>query len=178
MTATETAGVVPKSNWNSASGASRSTPLALVDETGTATNATVTWSANGGWKIPVTDRAGDTRMMLGYLDTSTTSISTVTVAGLPSRAYDVYVYVDGDNREFTRTAAYRISGTGIAGTTVNLTDPAYTNFTGTFTQATGANGNYVKFTINAGGFTLTATPISSTNPTLRAPINAIQIVPR
>ena len=178
MTAAETAGVVPKGNWNSATGASRTTPLALVDETGAPTNATLTWSANGGWKIPVTDRPGDTRMMAGYLDTNSTSITTVTFAGLPSRAYDVYVYVDGDNREFARTAAYRISGPGITSTSVNLTDPASTNFTGTFTQAAGSSGNYVKFTINAGGFTLTATPVSGTNPTLRAPINAIQIVPR
>ena len=49
---------------------------------------------------------------------------------------------------------------------------------GTFTQAAGTAGNYVKFTVTAGGFTLTATPISGTNPTLRAPVNAIQIVPR
>jgi hypothetical protein len=178
MTAAETAGVVPKANWNSASGASRTTPLALVDETGAPTNATLTWSANGGWRIPVTDRPGDTRMMAGYLDTNSTSITTLTVAGLPSRAYDVYVYVDGDNREYTRTAAYRISGPGITDTSVTLTDPANTNFSGTFTPAAGTSGNYVKFTITAGGFTLTATPVSGTNPTLRAPINAIQIVPR
>ena len=42
-------GVVAQANWNSATGARETSPLALVDETGAATNATVTWSANGGW---------------------------------------------------------------------------------------------------------------------------------
>jgi hypothetical protein len=178
MAGTETAGVIAQANWNSAAGSTQSSPLALVDATGTATTATVTWSANGGWAIPITDQPGDRRLMRGYLDTNSTSVTTVTVAGLPSGTYDVYVYADGDNREYTRTAAYRISGSGVTETTIDLTDTAYTNFSGTFTQAAGTAGNYVKFTVTAGGFTLTATPISGTNPTLRAPVNAIQIVPR
>jgi hypothetical protein len=52
------------------------------------------------------------------------------------------------------------------------------NFSGTFTQASGTPGNYVKFTIDGDGFTLVATPRTGTNATLRAPVNAIQIVPR
>jgi hypothetical protein len=100
----------------------------------------------------------------------------VTVTGLPPGAYDVYVYADGDNRQYTRTAAYQISGNGITATTVNLTDPANTNFSGAFTQAAGGIGNYVKFSISGAGFTLTATPGTGTNPTLRAPVNAIQII--
>lgn len=178
MAANETAGVVAQANWNSAAGATQSSPLALADASGTATSATVTWSANGGWAIPITDEPGDRRLMRGYLDTNSTSVTTVTVAGLPSGGYDVYVYADGDNRQYTRTAAYRISGSGVTDTTINLTDTGNTNFSGTFTQAAGTAGNYVKFTISAGGFTLTATPVSGTNSTLRAPINAIQIVPR
>jgi hypothetical protein len=52
------------------------------------------------------------------------------------------------------------------------------NFSGTFTQASGTPGNCVKFTIDGDGFTLVATPRTGTNATLRAPVNAIQIVPR
>jgi hypothetical protein len=77
----------------------------------------------------------------------------------------------------TRTAAYRISGSGITTTSVNATDAANTNFTATFTQASSSAGNYVKFTVTAAGFTITATPGTSTG-TRRAPVNAIQIVPR
>ena len=75
-----------------------------------------------------------------------------------------------------RTGAYRISGAGITATTINLTDAANTNFNATFTQATNSTGNYVKFSVAASGFTLTATPGASTG-TRRAPVNAVQIVP-
>lgn len=178
MAPAETAGVVPKSHWNQASGSTRSTPLALVDDTGAATSAAVTWTANGTWMTPITDQAGNRRMMKGYLDTSSTSTTTVTVTGLPSGAYDVYVYADGHNYDFWRTAAYRISGAGVTPTTINLTDPASTNFDATFVAASGSNGNYVKFSVNATGFTLTATPGSGGNASLRAPVNGIQIVPK
>ena len=65
MGAAESAGVVAKANWNNATGASRSTPLALIDETGAATGATVTWSSNNLWNTPITDQAGNRRMMKG-----------------------------------------------------------------------------------------------------------------
>jgi hypothetical protein len=176
MGASESAGVLPKSNWNNATGPSRTTALALVDETGGPSGAVVTWTSNSTWRTPITDQAGNPRLMRGYLDSSDTSVTTVTVAGLPNAAYDVYVYADGDNGSTARTAAYRISGAGITTTTINLTDTANTNFSSTFTQATNSAGNYVKFSIVASGFTLTATPGASTS-SKRAPVNAVQIVP-
>jgi hypothetical protein len=178
MAADESAGVVVQANWNSAAGAVRTTPLALSDAAGAATGASVTWTANGAWAVPVTDAPGDVRLMRGYLDTSSSSVTTVTVSGLPARGYDVYVYADGDNRDFTRAASYQLSAAGGASYETGLTDQAQTNFSGTFVQATGGAGNYVKFSFSGAGFTLTATPVSGTNTTLRAPINAIQIVPR
>lgn len=173
----DSAGVVAQVNWNTAAGAVRTAPLALVDAAGAATAASVTWSANGGWAVPITDAAGDMRLMRGYLDTSSSSVSSVTVSGLPAGTYDVYVYADGDNRGYTRSAIYRLTA-GSTALDVTLTDPANTNFSGTFVQAAGGAGNYVKFTISGGGFTLTATPSSASTTTRRAPINAIQIVPR
>jgi len=105
--------------------------------------------------------------------------TTVTVSGLPtnSAGYDVYVYADGDNPA-TKTGGYQISGTGITTTSVNLTDVATTDFNGTFTQANNSNGNYVKFTVTATGFTITATPGAAADGFPRAPVNGIQIVPR
>ncbi len=47
------------------------------------------------------------------------------------------------------------------------------NYNATFTQGS----NYVKFTITGTGFTLTATPGTSTDSYPRAPVNGIQIVP-
>jgi hypothetical protein len=178
MAAAETAGVVSKSHWNNASGDSSGTPLPLVNDAGAATAATITWTSAGVWQTPVVDQAGNRRMMQGYLDTTSTSTTTIAVSGLAQGNYDVYVYADGDNRGYARTAAYTISGPGITATTIRLTDAANATFSTAFTQAASSNGNYVKFKISATGFTLTATPVSGTNATLRAPVNGIQIVPR
>jgi hypothetical protein len=178
MGSAEVAGVVAQSNWNDAAGPSSTTPLALVNQAGSGSGATVTWSTNGTWELPITDTAGNNRMMRGYLDT-VGGVTTVTVAGLPANpgGYQVYVYADGDNGSATRTGAYQISGTGITTTSVNLTDAANTNFSGTFSQANNSAGNYVLFSITATGFTITATPGASTDAYPRAPVNAIQIVP-
>jgi hypothetical protein len=177
MGSAEVAGVVAKPNWNNANGLTNTTGQALVDESGTATGAKIIWNTNGIWNLSVTDTAGSMRMMRGYLDT-VGGITTVTVSGLSanSAGYDVYVYADGDNSA-TRTGAYQISGAGITTTSVNLTDVANTDFSGSFTQANNSNGNYVKFTITATGFMITATPGAAADGTARAPVNGIQIVP-
>ena len=176
--ASEIAGVVPITHWNNAAAAVRTTPLGLTNQAGDPTAATVTWTANGVWTTPIVDQPGNARLMKGYLDTSTTSTTTVTVAGLSPGAYDVYVYMDGDNHEFTRTGIYTLAPSGGTATTVKATDVAYVNFSGSFTRAADSSGNYVKFTIVGGGFTLTASPGASTNTTRRAPVNAIEIVPQ
>jgi hypothetical protein len=180
MASAEVAGVVAQSNWNDAVGTSSAAPLVLLDQTGASSGATVTWSTNGIYKLPITDTAGSNRLMRGYLD-AVAGTTTVTVAGLPVNAggYNVYVYSDGDNASATRTGTYQISGLGLTTTSVNLTDAANTNFGGTFTPGNNSNGNYVLFTITAAatGFTITATPGASTDAFSRAPLNAIQLVP-
>lgn len=176
MAAGDIAGVVPKSHWNNAAGAKSSAPLPLIDDAGTLRTATVSWNASGVWLTPIVDQPGNPRLMKGYLNNANTTVTTVTVAGLATADYDVYVYVDGDNKVSTRNATYTISGTGITTTSIGLTDAPSTNFSGTFKQALNSSGNYVKFRINANGFTLTAKPGSSTDAYVRAPINAIQIV--
>ena len=178
MAATEMAGVVAKANWNNAAGAARAAPLPLIDEAGTGTTATIVWNANNIWATPITDQPGNRRMMKGYLDTSTTSVTTITVPGLDNRDYDVYVYADGDNRTFSRSAAYTVSGPGIATTTVTLIDQANTNFAGTLIPADNSAGNYIRFSVTGTAFTLTAAPLTGGNATLRAPVNAMQIVPK
>jgi hypothetical protein len=181
MGSTEVAGISAQSNWNNASGMSSAAPLVLVNQSGASSGATVTWNTNGLYDLPISDTPGNYRMMRGYLDT-VGGITTVTVAGLPSSAggYNVYVYADGDNGGGTRTGAYQISGAGISTSSVNLTDAASTNFSGSFTQANNSNGNYVLFSITnaATGFTITATPGATTDSYPRAPLNAIQIVPQ
>jgi hypothetical protein len=177
MASSEIGGVVARSRWNAASGANRTTPLALVDESGTVTGASVTWTSDATEATGINDQAGNFRLMKGYVESRGTRTVRVVVTGLAAATYDVYVYVDGANSSSRRTATYRISGTGITTTSTAVTDAAYTNFAGSFTRAQNSVGNYARFTVTASAFTITATPGSSSNYYMRAPVNAIQIVP-
>jgi hypothetical protein len=82
MGASEVAGVVAKSNWNNASGASSSAAMGLVDETGTAT--TGDGELEVGQRVVAADHGstGDARMKEGYLDTGSGNTTTVTVSSL------------------------------------------------------------------------------------------------
>src|ERR1700686_1738130 len=103
MASSESAGVVAKANWNEAAGANSSSPLSLLDETGAATGATVSWTSDNVWSTPIADVAGNSRMMRGYLDTGDANPSTVNVSGLAAGTYDIYVYTDGDNAVYSHT---------------------------------------------------------------------------
>ena len=180
MASTETAGVVGKTHWNELATAASSSPVALMNENGVSTGATVTWKADNNWMLPITDSPGNVRMMKGYLDNSGGHPTTVTMANLPASAtgYDVYVYTQGDNGGVTRTATFQLSGSGVSTTAVSVTDLANSPFKGVFTQANNSAGNYVKFSaITATAFTLTATSGTSTDTAKRAPVNGLQIVP-
>jgi hypothetical protein len=182
MTATETAGVKLAANWNGA--ASITGTLAnLRQSDGTVTTATVTWSSPatagnpGEWTNGYADAPGDTRMMNGYLDpSSSTSPATVKVGGLPAHiaaGYDVYVYALGDlPGASTRTYLYAIGNTTV---TVSQTGPSPSTFPGQTLAPAGGAGSYVVFhNVSGTTFTLTATP--GTGPQTRAPVNGIQIV--
>ena len=74
-------------NWNNAN-EPRSTPQRLVDETGTSTTAAIVWRANGVWMTSISDQPGNRRMMKGNLDTSSTSVTTLSATGLLARDHD------------------------------------------------------------------------------------------
>jgi len=180
MAASETAGVIPESNWNNFAGLS-ATSQPLVDSTGAGTTATLTFNDPKSFSATgIANTAGNNRMMKFYLDSSTNTTTTVTVSGLPadSNGYKVYVYFDGNNTE-TREGQYTISGTGITTTIINGFDNANVDFSGTFTQANNNAGNYVLFTIgNVSAFNLSATAVNNGAVYPRGPLNGIQIVPQ
>ncbi len=178
MAASDVAGTVPRSHWNSAPGAAQSTPLSLVDEKGAGTGATLTWAASGVWSLPSVPATEDGRMMSGYLD-AVGANTIIRVAGLPASAggYDVLVYLDGDNGGATRNGIYQISGTGVTTTSITAIDAGGANFTGAFAQAASSKGNYVRFHLSANGFNLTAIPSTTSDAYPRAPVNGMQIVP-
>jgi hypothetical protein len=178
MGGSESAGVVPETNWNNAVGSSGS-GLVLNDASGNASVAVAAWLANGVYNTAVPDIAGNDRMMRNYLDTGDTTTTIVMVNGLPANTggWNVYVYCDGSNPE-TREGTYTISGTGITTTSITGIDSANTDFSGAFIQANDSPGNYVHFSIPiVSGFTLSATPIANGAASPRAPVNGIQIIP-
>jgi hypothetical protein len=168
----------PERELEQCPGSSSSSGLSVVSAQGQATSASVTWTSYNPWNLPITDVAGNNRMMRGYLDNGNGNPSTITFSGIIPGAYNIYVYTDGDNAGITRNGIYQISGSGVTATSVSATDPANTNFSGTFVQAKNSNGNYVLFsgaTISS-GLKLTTTP-GATTDVPRAPVNAIQIIP-
>jgi hypothetical protein len=174
----QSAGVVSQANWNNAAGPAGS-GQSLNDNNGAVTTATLSWSADHTTTESLTATDGNTVMMNGSINTTSNTTTTVTVSGLTNNAngWTVYVYCE-EKTGATRVGAYKISGTGITTTTINATDPGL--FNGTFTRANNSTGNYVVFTNivgNVSGFTVSATPVSSTDQYLRSPINGIQIIP-
>lgn len=172
MNAVEMAGVAVEPNWNLASGTSGS-GLALFDESGVATGATLSWSASSAATLGLADAAGDVRLMNGYLDGGSGSLS-LSVANLPVNpsGYYVYVYADGANGSATRSTDYAIGAQHVL-----VTDAAGANFSGSFVRADGGDGNYAVFFVGGSGFSLTATPGVSSDGTPQAPLNGLQIVP-
>ena len=200
MLDTDVAGVVPQSNWNSFLGEPASSSGSLVLNNGTASGAMASWTSNNDWDTNI-DQAvsANHKLMLGYLDTNDTSISTLQITGLPaaftSAGYDVYVYYDGDNGTQARAGRYEINGvsqwgqdaasTNFGGTFVlgsTVTDPA-PGMTGTQLDnqaaavATVPAGNYLVFSgLTSADFTLNVQASVSAGGTNRASLNALQIV--
>jgi len=173
MSSNETAGIVAVANWNDASGAS-STGMSLVDNVGAADGAWISWLGGSGYGNSLPDTPGNNRMMRNYLDNGSTS--NVTVSGLPGtftkNGYDVYVYANGATYGATRVYNFRLGSSS-----VNLTDPPNSDTAGAFVLGANSPGNYVKFSsLTKSSFTLSASPVSSTDPDLRSVINGIQIV--
>lgn len=198
MAPTETAGVVPRANWNSLTPNTQATPQNLITDTGSA-GGTVAWTSQNTWNTGHVQAPGDLRMMKGYIDTNDTSITTVTVAGLPasitSVPYSVIVYLDGDNGTQARVGRYSIGDqvlwardaggafTGVYTQGQTSTDPL-PGATGTAldNQGTAANavpaGNYLIFSgLTGDTFTLSAQASVSAGGTNRAAVNGIQILP-
>jgi len=173
MDTDETAGAIPAMNWNCAP--CRYGNIALSDSMGNSTSAMLHYDAGGTWETPIADKPGNNRMMKGYLETYGTGTSKITVTSLPTtfttNGYDVYLYTSGGNGPLKRVAKFSIGAT-----TKVATDSPNSDFDGTFSQSDPTT-NYVKFTnLTDSSFTLLATPVSSDDTNLRAPINAIQIV--
>jgi hypothetical protein len=169
---TGTAGVVAQSNWNNGVG-NVGSATNLVDSAGLGTGMNAAWVSNNLFNVfgaaPTTQ---DAALMRGYLDSTNTSVTRVTLTNVAYSKYDVIVYFDGD------VAAGRSGNYSVNGTTKGpLVDNANFSAAGTAANyvqadAPASSGNYAVFT----GQTAPFVSLTAQASNFRAPVNAIQVV--
>ena len=166
MAASETAGVVPASNWNSYINNTQATPLTLMNSNGVATNAQVTWSAPRTWCYPDTTNTPDGHMKQAFLLSAgpgnNITTPSVTVSGIPYGKYEVYVYTDyyeGVYHDQNNVTSYTIGDK-----TLWVQNLMNLHYDGSFVESSALQdfgfatsvGNYVHFTsLSTSSFTLT-----------------------
>ena len=175
---TGVAGVVPQGNWNNGLGSNNAGPVALVDDSGAATGATASWSGvANSWTVSGAAAAdGDAQLMNGYLDTSTSSTTPVSITGVPYATYDVILYFDGDGTG--RSGNYTVNGSpALAGNPLAdnanwpVGGPAPT--AGAYNDATlDGIGNYAIFS----GQVSPVLTVTASASNFRGPLNGIQII--
>jgi len=203
LASTNIAGVasIAQANWNNLGGQTGSTNKIVADVGGTAaaTPVNVEWNSNNTWASTgrgeennrFATNGADRVLMTGYLDTTASSTTAITIGNIPpaltsGAGYDVYVYILGGVPN--KGGGYRIldgktravlKGYVIAGASANPTNhvavpvglPPGQVGTGTYIVFAGLSApTIVVEATTAGGLGFGTTAF-------RAPINAVQIVP-
>jgi lysophospholipase L1-like esterase len=166
MLSTDSAGVpgVAQTNWKPLTGSSFSN-VALTDNTGAATTATLSGGADGTYFClsNFASGTGDNKLCSGelYDGTITTETNSMTIASIPYAKYDVYIY--GESDAGTRGATFTITPSGGSASSLSFqTESNGSSWTagtstwnGSGTAPTLAVGNYVHFTgLTASSFVL------------------------
>lgn len=140
---------VEQTHWNNAVGASGSLS-GLTNEQGTATAASITWTADSTGGLDGTPTTPDELLMDGYIQSSGTT--TLTVSDLPFANYDVYVYFDGDNGGAWHKGDYTILGHGTLSGEDSENRDFYTNghTNGTGAPDPGAPGGFFQLPVEGG----------------------------
>ncbi|TWT36594.1 PEP-CTERM motif protein [Posidoniimonas corsicana] len=134
----DTAGVVPQTNWNNASGIS-GTITNAVDDSGAASTIDVTWASEESWSGAGTPAGTEGKLFNGWISENAGEDglpSTITIDQIPYEKYDLIIYVGhdraNDDTVFTETGgAFTdfITLEGIDGTTIAADPFAYTEIT-------------------------------------------------
>jgi len=107
-TVTQAAGVEPQTNWNNVSDVVGN-GFVLRDSQGKTTTAQLPWNSNNPWSVLGSSRSGgNDGLMNAYLDTTASSITTITVSNVPYKSYKVIIYFDGDAQG--RAGDYTVNG--------------------------------------------------------------------
>ncbi len=178
LAATDSAGVVPQTNWNNvnstnpvvvsatvAGGNSNidgPTAGSIVDNHGNATAAAIQFLSTNPWAVSGTvPTGGDAKLMNGYQDnTAAATPTSVTLTSVPYAFYSVYAYVGSDGNG--RVGHGQVNGgTSIYFSTNDNPFGGYVQATAT-TQAAAVASTYLQFD-NLGGSSMTYTETRDTN---------------
>jgi len=144
----ETAGVVPQTNWNNGPDHGSNYPMALTYDDGTGSGASVTSKTGQVLDGPTPDLGGDYRLMCSglkiYASAGGTSEVSLVLAGLPTdyqaRGYDAYVYFDSSTNTGWNSyhiSAYDTSDSSLLARKAVTVDNAWRVFSGVFEECTG-----------------------------------------
>lgn len=116
----ETAGPLGSANWNTTS-TGAGTGQALVDDTGAATGASITWQSSGPWTNGDGNGTTDEQVSHAYLDDGTTTniggavSSLITIENIPYAAYRIYgLLASGDGDEYS-SRNFQVNGAYVWG---------------------------------------------------------------
>ena len=170
----DVAGVVPQPNWNNAPG-NAGGPASLVDQTGQATGAALTWNSASGWGTRSGNVDPNHHLFSGYIFSPPGGDSTVTFANLQPGLYNLLVYTLCDIT--VATAEYTVYGDTDQSVYVN---PDGRLFGGTFVPCSNTvslyyqPGNYLEFdNVQPVNGTIT---IQAAAEDFQAPINGVQLI--
>jgi autotransporter-associated beta strand protein len=100
------------------------TETGLVDDSNTATSASIAWSSSNVWWNGSGTGDEERRVLVGYLDDGGAGVS-VTVENIPYAAYNVYGIIGSDQGNEYTTRDFQVNGVWALGGTAATTAPAY-----------------------------------------------------
>lgn len=177
LASTNQAGPLNSENWNSTSTASGG-PVSLVDDTGAATTAALTWTSSSTWTNGDGNGTPNAKVAHAYLDDGL-AIS-ITVANVPFDDYRVYGLFASDNAAGIRN--WQVNGAWVLGGDASTTADAYgsigENFTNNgedWTQIVPGSvvGNYWAF--DSSGSTLTVSGQQGVSGSYRGSLTGLVI---
>lgn len=173
LVSVSTAGVVAVGNWNDLAGGSGG-PVALLDDSGAATSAMVSWGAGGTWGgTAAAPLSGDRALMGAWLDGNSTSVTNI-----PYATYDVIIYGSSDAGNSGRSLGWTVNGSEVksGGTFADPLSADGNYFFGTHVDGSTATNNPSYIRINGLSGDLTIGDHSDPATSTRSPIAGFQII--
>lgn len=191
-------GFLAQANWNNLAGSKGTNVSKLVADlsgASVASTATVSWDSNNTWASAGIGEennkfsGGDRTIFTGYLDTTASSTTAITIKGLPtnltSKGYDAVIFMMGGVPN--KGGGYRVRDAAsgavlkdyvLIGGVTNTS--SYIKASATAPGSAANTGNYVVFSgLNAASIIIeasTAGGLGFGGSAFRAPINAVQLV--